>query len=210
MQRNNARLKVGAMTMAVLATCVLAVGSAAAEVVITVDNSKPRQVMEGFGATTFSLVHSGPLGDTLTPDLRQRAIEACYGQVKLNLGNLEVGFVRRHPAAPTTEPMLLSSRANQRCPNTNPSTSSWSQMMKSLGFQKCRNFEIAISEGPVLFGLTLRIRQTASRTIRQSPDPNSERRRCPRLRSREFSHTKTASASSTRPARNSFHFRSPV
>ena len=100
MQRNIVRLKVGAMTIAVLATCVLAVGSAAAEVVVTVDNSKPRQVMEGFGATTFSLVHSGPLGDTLTPDLRQRAIEACYGQVKLNLGNLEIGFVRRHAAAP--------------------------------------------------------------------------------------------------------------
>ena len=80
---------------AVLALCLAAGSLRAGEVGITVDNARSRQVMEGFGATTMSLVQPGPLGDTLTPELRKKAIDACYGQVKLNMGNLEVGFSRR-------------------------------------------------------------------------------------------------------------------
>lgn len=90
--------------VAALVLSILAVAPMNAEVVVCVDGAKPRQTIEGFGATTFSLVHSAPLGDPLTPDLRKRAVEACYGQVKLNLGNLEVGFVRRHHAEPGQPP----------------------------------------------------------------------------------------------------------
>lgn len=73
---------------------------ALADVSIRVDGAQVRQTMEGFGATTMSLVHEGPLGDTLSPDLRKQAIEAAYGQVKLNGGNLNINFVRpAHPPA---------------------------------------------------------------------------------------------------------------
>jgi hypothetical protein len=61
---------------------------ARAEVSIRVDGTQTRQIVEGFGATTMSLVYEGPLGDTLSPELRRQAIEAAYGQVKLNGGNL--------------------------------------------------------------------------------------------------------------------------
>jgi O-glycosyl hydrolase len=67
-------------------------GAAEGIAILRVDADKPRQVMEGFGATTLSLVYEGPLGDTLDPDLRKRAIEAAYGKVRLNAGNLEIGF----------------------------------------------------------------------------------------------------------------------
>jgi O-glycosyl hydrolase len=72
-----------------------------AEVTIRVDGTKARQTIEGFGATTMPPVYEGPLDDTLTPGLRRRAIEAAYGQVKLNGGNLNVNFVRpAHEAGP--------------------------------------------------------------------------------------------------------------
>ena len=79
-----------------------------AEVSIRVDGTQNRQTIEGFGATTMSLVYEGQLGDPLTPELRRRAIDAAYGQVKLNGGNLNINFVRAaHSAAPVAEPTGL-------------------------------------------------------------------------------------------------------
>ena len=76
--------------------CLMCCSSSAvwAEVTIRVDGTQTRQTIEGFGATTMSLVHEGPLDDTLSPELRRQAIVAAYGQVKLNGGNLNVHFVR--------------------------------------------------------------------------------------------------------------------
>jgi O-glycosyl hydrolase len=51
---------------------------------VRVDASSAHQVIEGFGATTQPLVFGGQ--DNLTPDLRARAIDALYGQVKLSMG----------------------------------------------------------------------------------------------------------------------------
>lgn len=56
---------------------------------VMVDGEARRQVIEGFGATHKSLVFGGK--DNLTPALRERALEAVYGQVELTTGNLEVG-----------------------------------------------------------------------------------------------------------------------
>jgi O-glycosyl hydrolase len=61
-----------------------------AEVKVVVDNTRPHQVMEGFGATNISLVLEG-LGDTLTPSLRARLIEAVYKQVGISMGSLSIG-----------------------------------------------------------------------------------------------------------------------
>jgi len=77
---------------------------AAGQVEVTVDATKPRQVMEGFGATTHSLVHEGPLGDTLTPELRARTIKAIYGEVKINGGNLDLRFLKDAPPQPASSP----------------------------------------------------------------------------------------------------------
>ena len=82
-----------------------------AEVSIRVDGTRTRQTVEGFGATTMSLVYEGPLGDTLSPELRRQAVEAAYGQVKLNGGNLNVNFVRPvHNAAQGGRPRRTVSR----------------------------------------------------------------------------------------------------
>ena len=61
-------------------------------------------MMEGFGATTHSLVHEGSLGDTLTPELRARTIKAIYGEVKINGGNLDLQFLKDAPPQPASSP----------------------------------------------------------------------------------------------------------
>lgn len=96
----------------------LAVG----EVEITVDAAKLRQVMEGFGATTGSLVYEGPLGDTLTLELRARAIKAIYGEVKINGGNLDLHFLRDVAPQPSSSPFHpeLATRAAHLETSTRP------------------------------------------------------------------------------------------
>jgi O-glycosyl hydrolase len=61
---------------------------ASADVTVTIDNNKPHQTMQGFGATTLSLVFNAT--DNVPASLRTQAIDALYNQVKLNMGNLEV------------------------------------------------------------------------------------------------------------------------
>jgi O-glycosyl hydrolase len=60
---------------------------------ISIDLSQQQQVVEGFGSSVRSLVYGGE--DYLTPELRQEALQAAYGQVGLNMGNLDV---RMEPA----------------------------------------------------------------------------------------------------------------
>lgn len=61
---------------------------AVADVAVTIDNNQPHQTMQGFGATTLSLVFNAT--DNVPAPLRAQAIDALYNQVKLNMGNLEV------------------------------------------------------------------------------------------------------------------------
>jgi O-glycosyl hydrolase len=70
---------------------------------VTIDASKKYQTMNGFGATTLSLVYPD-IGDTLTPSLRASALDAIYNQVKLNMGNLEgaLGEPQNDSAGPFT------------------------------------------------------------------------------------------------------------
>lgn len=60
--------------------------------IITIDSSKSYQTMEGFGATHITLA-SSPKRDDLSPELRAQAIEAVYGQVRLNTGNIDLGVL---------------------------------------------------------------------------------------------------------------------
>lgn len=61
-----------------------------ADVMVTVTNND-NQAMDGFGCTTLSLIWGRGIGDTLTSSQRQRAIEAVYRDVGINLGVLEIG-----------------------------------------------------------------------------------------------------------------------
>jgi hypothetical protein len=70
----------------------------AGDVVIRVDIAKTHQVLEGFGATTLSLIHEGAAGDPLSPALRSNVLEAVYGQVKLTMGNLAAGLLESSDA----------------------------------------------------------------------------------------------------------------
>ena len=65
----------------------------AKDVEIRVDGATSRQRYEGFGATTLSLVHTGPLGDALGPTLRPRVLDALYSQVRLTMGNLAMALL---------------------------------------------------------------------------------------------------------------------
>jgi hypothetical protein len=67
--------------------------AAAQEVDVDVEGKSMRQVYEGFGATTLSLVHPGALGDALGPTLRPQVLDALYGQVKLTMGNVAIGLL---------------------------------------------------------------------------------------------------------------------
>lgn len=56
---------------------------------VTVNGGARRQAIDGFGATTRTLVFE--TGDNLSSSQRQRAIEAVYGQAGLNMGHLGIG-----------------------------------------------------------------------------------------------------------------------
>ena len=71
-----------------IAGLVLATTPVRADVQVAIDNTKPHQTMQGFGATTISLVFNAL--DNVPTASRTLAIDALFNQVKLNMGNLEV------------------------------------------------------------------------------------------------------------------------
>jgi O-glycosyl hydrolase len=60
------------------------------DVVVSVDASLTYQALEGFGSSHVALAW-GPKKDDLSPKLRTKAIDAIYGQVRLNTGNIASG-----------------------------------------------------------------------------------------------------------------------
>lgn len=91
------------------------------EVFINIDASKTYQTMDGFGATHRSLVYEG-IGDTLTPDLRAKAIEAIYKTVGISMGGIDDGVLLESPGG-------FNARGND---NDDPQVINWS------GFQTDR------------------------------------------------------------------------
>ena len=71
-----------------LCLCGGASSAHAQSVVVSVDGSVRHQTVEGYGATTVSLAYGNT--DNVPPALRAQAIEALYGQVKVNMGSLSV------------------------------------------------------------------------------------------------------------------------
>ena len=86
---------------ATCAACLLAspATASAKDVAIVIDASKTKQTLEGFGATHQSLAYGAT--DYLGA-LREKAIDAAYGQVGLNTGNLG-SFISTPPNRPQYE-----------------------------------------------------------------------------------------------------------
>jgi O-glycosyl hydrolase len=63
----------------------------AADVVIQIDAGTTHQALEGFGATTHSLVYADGTQDNVPSALRGPSLQAAYGEVGLTTGNLVVG-----------------------------------------------------------------------------------------------------------------------
>jgi len=82
-----------------MALCVPIGNDPAGEVEIRIDGDTRHQVYEGFGATTLGLLHPGENGDSLGPELRPKALDALYRQVRLTMGNVAVGPLERRPGS---------------------------------------------------------------------------------------------------------------
>jgi O-glycosyl hydrolase len=81
--------------------------SASAELVhVEVNAAAPHQVMEGFGATTAPLIYQNGADDKLPAALRKLAMQALYGDIRLTLGNVEVGAFE--PANDNADPFRLN------------------------------------------------------------------------------------------------------
>jgi MYXO-CTERM domain-containing protein len=107
---------------ATLVTLALAGASSicAADVAIRIDAGVTHQTIEGFGATTISLAF-GPT-DNVPATTRTKMIDAAYNQVRLNMGNLEVGPFE----SPSTA--LYSPANDDGDPKTlNPAGFNWTQ-----------------------------------------------------------------------------------
>jgi O-glycosyl hydrolase len=82
---------------------------AAAAVRVEVNAGTTHQVMEGFGATTASLIYQNGADDKVPAALRTRAVQAVYRDVRLTLGN--VGLGQWEPTNDDADPMHLNEPA---------------------------------------------------------------------------------------------------
>lgn len=83
--------------------------SSTEEVRVQVNAAAAHQVMEGFGATTISLIYQDGADDKLPPALRTKALEAAYRDVRLTIGN--VGLGQWEPHNDDADPMHLNEAA---------------------------------------------------------------------------------------------------
>ena len=94
----------------------------AQRVSVTVDGNARRQTMEGFGATTISLVFGTK--DNVPAPLRVIANDLAFNQIKLNMGNLGVEpseALASNIFAPTNDdndPMTINAAASTGCSRT--------------------------------------------------------------------------------------------
>jgi len=79
------------------------------DVRVEVNAAAAHQVMEGFGATTVSLIYANGADDAVPAALRTRATQALYGDVRLTLGNVSIGEFE--PANDDPDPLHLNQAA---------------------------------------------------------------------------------------------------
>lgn len=98
-----------------------------ADVIVTTDNTKKHQTIEGFGATHQTLVYGGSLGDTLTPSQRSRALDAIFNQIKITTGQIPTVFEASSNSNLST---LFDNKTND---NNDPFNLNWSGFSSVLG-----------------------------------------------------------------------------
>lgn len=101
--------------------------TAITDVIVSTNNAKTEQIMEGFGATFLALVYGGSLGDTLTPSQRSQALDAIFNQVKISMGQIPVSF-----EAPANSD-LSSFFTNQANDNSDPFNLNWNGFSTAWG-----------------------------------------------------------------------------
>ena len=67
--------------------------TAAPDVRVEVNAAAGHQIMEGFGSTTVPLIYQNGADDKLPAGLRTKALQAAYRDVRLTLGNVEIGLL---------------------------------------------------------------------------------------------------------------------
>lgn len=97
------------------------------DITVVTDNNKPRQVVEGFGASHQTLVYGGGLGDVLTTSLRKKALDALFNQVKITTGQIPTVF--EAPANST----LSNFYPNQANDDNDPLNLNWDGFSTVLG-----------------------------------------------------------------------------
>ena len=76
---------------------------------VEINAAAPHQVMEGFGATTVSLIYQNGADDKLPATLRKFATQALYGDLRLTLGNVDLGAFE--PVNDNADPFQLNQGA---------------------------------------------------------------------------------------------------
>ena len=107
------------IVLVTLASLVAAAG-ANAQVSVAVDGNLRHQTIEGFGATTLSLAFADV--DNVPSSLRARGIEACYGEVGITMGNLEV-----EPSESSSSNVFAPQNDDSDPQNINPAGFNWAQ-----------------------------------------------------------------------------------
>ena len=83
--------------------------SAPVDVRVEVKAAAGHQVMDGFGTTTVPLIYQNGADDKLPAALRTRALQAAFRDVRLTLGNVEIG--RWEPENDNDDPAVLDPAA---------------------------------------------------------------------------------------------------
>jgi O-glycosyl hydrolase len=81
----------------------------APDVRVEVNAAAGHQMMEGFGSTTVPLIYQNGADDKLPAGLRAKALQAAYRDVRLTLGNVEIG--RWEPENDNDDPTVLNEAA---------------------------------------------------------------------------------------------------
>jgi O-glycosyl hydrolase len=76
---------------------------------VEINAAAPHQLIEGFGATAASLIYQNGADDKLPPNVRKLANQAVYGDVRITLGNVEIGAFE--PANDDADPFHLNQSA---------------------------------------------------------------------------------------------------
>ncbi len=138
------------------AICALMSFPARAQVRVTVDAAQEHQTMVGFGATNLSL----SFAEGTDADQRARAVQACYGDVGINTGNVNV----RPQETPGTFEQQKNDDGDPRTFNWSGFSTWQSAAMKEKVIDVANSYSLVLILGPLGLGVARRRKLRAART----------------------------------------------